>query len=509
MSVTLSNYKVNPNFNKLGNTNFYFYANVVGSVLKLDHSNNHIIIVYGGYTLSISNQNVKIENKDIGSRRFYFTSKHDKFVLTNDMSILNSLTEFSFRDIYIRDKLKNLFSFDYKDVQELDRQTYRIDDTKLFVDDAKNYASTMLAVVMTQEKSNLNDLVDTFNESVIASISNYKNLPKIMLSLSGGIDSRLLFSSFIKQGVSFDAFTFGSAGSPDFIVSNEICKKFGVKHHHYDSLSTDDGTVVRDVITMSSYGFNSTPAYAAVRRNRLHEVGGDSLILTGGFGEIFRSRYFYKVKLLSRLTNDYSVYLFKSHWSDNQSEVSFFETFKNKFDSITISNSYDKIDLYTLLTRVPYFGSPEQHRLDTLCHSSMVYLNEDFLCNMMASSSKNRSSNTFVSTLLKKNQMSLFPIVVKNQIAKEYTDYYLYNLGLKKSQNRDDSVLENKKRVFEAFKSVSDQLYSALLNSDFDNKEYINIAKQYRDGLIREDDNRSIDIMIQLIGLFAFTIQGT
>jgi len=507
MSVTLANYKVNQNFKKLGSTNYYFHANVVESVLKSDQLDDHLVIEYGGYTITLTTNDVAIVNKDTGSRRLYYTSKHDTFVLTNDMSILNSLNEFSFQDLFIRDRLKNLISFDYSNVQELDKHTYRIVDSKLFVKDAQNYAISMLAGLMDQEKSNLNELILTFNESVLGSVSNYMNQRKIMLSLSGGIDSRLLFSSFIKQGVSFEAFTFGSADSPDFIVSNEICKRYGVKHHHFDSHSTDDNTVVNDVITMSSYGFNSTPAYAAVRRNRMRDVDSDSFLITGGFGEIFRSRYFYKVKLLSKLTSDYGDYLFKSHWSNNQSNPDFLESFRNKFDSISRTNSYDKIDLYTLQTRVPYFGSPEQHRLDTLCHSTMVYIDAEFLINMMGFNNKLRVSNSFVSKLLKYNQTPLFPIVVNNRLTKGYPDFYLSSLGLKKSQNRDHSVLENKKRVFNAFKPVSGQLYSLLVNSDLDQKEYISIAKQYRDGVIRDDDNRSIEVVNRLVGLYGFGLK--
>lgn len=64
--------------------------------------------------------------------------------------------------------------------------------------------------------------------------SNIKpNLP-VLLSMTGGFDSRVNFALLLKLGIKFEAFTFGNPDSNDAVPAVNLCKQYGIKHHLID-----------------------------------------------------------------------------------------------------------------------------------------------------------------------------------------------------------------------------------------------------------------------------------
>jgi len=60
----------------------------------------------------------------------------------------------------------------------------------------------------------------------------YRNFPKPVLDLTGGLDSRLVLGAALKAGLDIDVVVNGSEKDPDVIVSSEIAKTFGLRHLH-------------------------------------------------------------------------------------------------------------------------------------------------------------------------------------------------------------------------------------------------------------------------------------
>ena len=70
-----------------------------------------------------------------------------------------------------------------------------------------------------------------FSET-ISLISKLSNRPS--LSLTAGLDSRMVFSELNRQGARFDTYTFGYPGATDVKTANKIASDFGIPHTSYD-----------------------------------------------------------------------------------------------------------------------------------------------------------------------------------------------------------------------------------------------------------------------------------
>lgn len=60
------------------------------------------------------------------------------------------------------------------------------------------------------------------------------NKKPVLLSLTGGFDSRVNFALLKDLGVNFEAFTYGNPNSNDSLPAISLCKKFDIKHHFID-----------------------------------------------------------------------------------------------------------------------------------------------------------------------------------------------------------------------------------------------------------------------------------
>src|SRR5690606_33388638 len=62
---------------------------------------------------------------------------------------------------------------------------------------------------------------------------NYKN-KNISLALSGGLDSRLLFTLLISNGKNFSVHSLNNHSHPDTKIAAEISKRYGISHIFFE-----------------------------------------------------------------------------------------------------------------------------------------------------------------------------------------------------------------------------------------------------------------------------------
>lgn len=113
----------------------------------------------------------------------------------------------------------------------------------------------------------------------------------IVLSLTGGKDSRLLAALLHHEGIPFTTSTTGLADSPDVVVAREVADALGVEHRRVAPRTSDAGDVEVDVrghvlaLLRACDGMQS-----AFERNvhRLPGPSGDSIRIGGGGGEVLR-----------------------------------------------------------------------------------------------------------------------------------------------------------------------------------------------------------------------------
>lgn len=83
------------------------------------------------------------------------------------------------------------------------------------------------------------ELIEEINAGLIALASRYK---KLLIPLSGGVDSRLITMQCHKLGIPFEAITFVAnvPDGDDFDIASRLVKIYGVKHHRWEWKPTAD-----------------------------------------------------------------------------------------------------------------------------------------------------------------------------------------------------------------------------------------------------------------------------
>lgn len=130
-----------------------------------------------------------------------------------------------------------LFNYPLKE-RTLNKELKRLSGEKLLA--ISNSGKELIFLKRTSKKL-INSLV-RYKEDYV-SISNQlktnlsakinPDLP-ILLSMTGGFDSRVNFALLKSLDVPFEAYTFGNPNSNDAAPAQAICKEFGVKHHFID-----------------------------------------------------------------------------------------------------------------------------------------------------------------------------------------------------------------------------------------------------------------------------------
>ncbi|NNF60874.1 MAG: hypothetical protein HKN06_06040 [Gammaproteobacteria bacterium] len=75
-----------------------------------------------------------------------------------------------------------------------------------------------------------------------------------VISLTGGLDSRIIFAAALEAGVSFDVFTTGSTQNADVVIAREIAATHGITHHHLPPAIRTGADVLQRSLLLSDGG---------------------------------------------------------------------------------------------------------------------------------------------------------------------------------------------------------------------------------------------------------------
>lgn len=229
-----------------------------------------------------------------------------------------------------------LFHSPYKDIISLKPFQYiYLDKDNCFI---KN--NSMLNDIINQAPNFSQDyLLDKLIEDVeknIKLVSEVENKGIKITHLTGGFDSRLIFSAIYKLGYKkeYKYFCSGRKGSVDKDISISLARHFGLIHTDYSGYRASKVTNDYKEKILESLDFtggmlsNINPYYEK----------DDNIILSGGYGELLRSFYGNNVSM-----DDYNSYtsLITKLWptlkiDDNNSIFTkeFTKIFENKFSEI-------------------------------------------------------------------------------------------------------------------------------------------------------------------------------
>ncbi|NLM68361.1 MAG: hypothetical protein GX180_14480 [Enterococcus sp.] len=192
--------------------------------------------VKGIFTIiCINDTGFKLISDHLGIKKFFIYNRNSKFIISNDLQAITSIVEVS-------------PSFDHMAVYAL---TYHfIDGLTIFNeirynDSAEiiNYRNKRLYFSKhwnPQELLQIHKGIISPEELANHLVGNIKSClsflksQSVSLSLTGGVDSRLLFSILIDQDIRLHTYTYGNPESFDCALSKIIADDFNVPHSIYD-----------------------------------------------------------------------------------------------------------------------------------------------------------------------------------------------------------------------------------------------------------------------------------
>jgi len=156
----------------------------------------------------------------------------------------------------------------------------------------------------TSKKESPESVIDTLQSLTTFFCDNSKNLS---LSLSGGMDSRVLLALLLANNKDFFVHTFGNSKSQDNIISKALARGFSLKISSYgENKCSFKLAALKDFVGATN---SISPVSAIQSAGFYKDVHAENkVIIDGGFGEIARRRYLNRLLLSGKkeiLTNDF------------------------------------------------------------------------------------------------------------------------------------------------------------------------------------------------------------
>lgn len=254
---------------------------------------------------------------------------------------------------------------------------------------------------------------------------------KISLSLSGGMDSRLILSYLLDGGdKNWYSHTFGDYNHPDSIVAQKITSNLRIEHEKINmELPTADVFLseVTEYVSLTNVN-NAVSGYLQLR-NYKNLIGRNEVIVDGGFGEIWRREFFNRLFIRGRKelderniegmipylqvhhANIFTEEIQKTFLAGCKEQLEDIISALPKAESIGVENW---IDLFSIKTRLLNYYSSAQIHLDGWVFSYMPFIQPSILKNIFSIPLAQRKNGKMFREIIKQN----FKPLVKYPLAK-------------------------------------------------------------------------------------------
>jgi hypothetical protein len=269
------------------------------------------------------------------------------------------------------------------------------------------------SLVSAASRPKVNDL-ERASEILLTAVKNslHESPKPKLLALSGGIDSRLIAAAMLHIGERPVCYTLGESNESDVIIANALTHSAGLDWQQFDSVKIEnfvnEKSKLKEIVkSFAEYSLNSTSLSASMRRLPILAYSDTHHLIDGGFGEIFRSRYLLKLRYLNLIksvdSNDIMRHLLVSrHTTDVQFKTRIDQQIRTIWNKTTKLSLADRLDIFSIATRLRHFGGPEHRRLNSFIDSSMPFASDYLLQNMFEIHPRLRSSKRFISFCIQK-----------------------------------------------------------------------------------------------------------
>lgn len=366
---------------------------------------------------------VKIFTDVLGLRDIYYSS------ITNDCIIFSTRGDWLAKILRAEINFKEFGSrwllFNQISPNSIFNNIERICGGKSIVIDRGNYKITADSYEWLPDFENkhlsINDYSSKLEELInIPFVSDHR----VSLSLSGGMDSRLILSYLIQKNKrTWYSHTFGDYDHPDSMVAQKIATDLRIEHERINLEETTPEIFLaeaKDYLLQTNVN-NAVSGYLQLR-NYKNLIGRNEVIIDGGFGEIWRREFFNRIlvrgrKNLNDKDTDGMIPYLRVHRADVFTEDiknTFYkgckEQLENSFKTLPDANTIGMenwIDLFAVKTRLLNYYSSAQVHLDGWVFSYMPFIQQSLLKNLFNTSLSKRKNGKMFRQIIKQNYKTL------------------------------------------------------------------------------------------------------
>jgi hypothetical protein len=221
----------------------------------------------------------------------------------------------------------------------------------------------------------------------------------ISLSLSGGLDSRVLLSLLINSGYkNWDCHLFKSESQMDNVIAAKILNDHDIPFHLFSPASLNESDKINYLFEYIGSTYISESVYTSQKLMHFSNLSQDDIIIDGAFGEMWRREF------LTRLYWAGNKIVEEKKFTDISNAIKFSRADIFNQDTIDvmhigINNQLNDIidilppvkeigfgnwlDIFSLKTRLVNYMAPEQARLDNFVSSYMPYIQFSLLNDLL------------------------------------------------------------------------------------------------------------------------------
>lgn len=262
------------------------------------------------FILHLENNSFKIYSDRFGIKKLFYWINGDDFIISNDLKVItqNIAAVLSAENMAIY-----ALTYHFIGSQTIFENIHysRPGEVIEFKDGKLNFSRYWRAeeLLDREEKSDIQDIAAALEQAVGASLK-FQSAGAVSLSLTAGVDSRLLLSILLNVGVNLHTYTYGHPRSIDCVLAQKISADLGIEYSIHD-VQFDHGSFYESAIEVIQMGQTLCSLH---RAHRLEAIKQESqftdMMFLGSMGGEF-------VKGANH--DDYIISNFVYEFSQNQS----------------------------------------------------------------------------------------------------------------------------------------------------------------------------------------------
>jgi len=317
---------------------------------------------------------------------------------------------------------------------------------------------------------------------------------KILLSLSGGLDSRLLLSYLtVKNSDLWETHTFGDPDHPDSEIACDLLKSLNKNNEVIDSELPTTDELIELIKTYSVQSIVTNPA-SSILNLRFYDrlADEDRVIIDGGFGEIWRRAFANRLMILGRKNliqkNANKVFPFLEYFKADifsveavkEMQTGTIKQLEELFPALPNPSQIglaEWIDLFSIRCRLTNYYAPEQARVDQFVISFMPLVQKDILNLLFGITDSDKRNGKLFKQLIKRNSIQLTKIpLVKGNITHPFNSSSLSARLHSRIKNKLGLSYQSK-RLIEFQSSLKEFIVDILQSAEVRNYEHYDRKK--------------------------------